>query len=344
VTGPVSARYVHLVRRPRDGQSAADFGVAEQAMPDPGPGTALVANLYLSVDPYMRALMDEDWPLHAPLEGRAIGRVISSRDNRLAPGDLVLHRQGWRTHAVVAPEQARILAAEPRVPLSTYLGILGGTGRTAYAGLTRVARLRPGETVFISAAAGGVGSAAGQLARLLGAGRVVGSAGSAAKVRHLIEDLGFDAAFDYHHGPVTALLAQAAPDGIDVCLDNVGGEHLEAALDAMRPYGRIAWSGAIARYAGQAPAPRNLIAINHKNLRLEGFFVGDYDHLQGDLEDLLIPLIADGRLTPDETIIDGFEHLVDAFLGLFRGANTGKTIVHVLSSTEQLAASSDEDG
>jgi hypothetical protein len=223
-------RYVHQISRPRGFPTAENFTFGEEATPVPTAGTALVENVYLSVDPYMRQAMDESWDLNSPLEGRSIGRVVESLDPGLAVGDLVLHRHAWRTHALVKASEVRQIPQLPGVAVSNYLSLLGGTGLSAYVGLTQIARLQAGESIFISAAAGGVGSAAGQLARLLGAERVIGSAGSAAKVKHLTEDLGFDAAFDYHDGSVTEQLKQAAPDGIDVYLDNVGGDHLEAAI------------------------------------------------------------------------------------------------------------------
>lgn len=248
---------VHQVSRPTGRAVAENFAFVEGEFPPPAAGTALVENVYLSVDPYMREAMDEGhWELNAPLEGRAIGRVIESRTPELAVGDLVFHRHAWRTHAVLTPSEARLLPAIDGVPLSTHLSLLGGTGLSAYVGLTRVLRLQPGESIFISAAAGGVGSAAGQFARLLGAGRIIGSAGSAAKVAHLTERAGFDAAFDYHDGPVAELLGAAAPEGIDTFLDNVGGDHLEGALEVLRDHGRIAWCGAIAQYSTEPPPPR----------------------------------------------------------------------------------------
>jgi NADPH-dependent curcumin reductase CurA len=182
------------------------------------------------------------------------------------------------------------------VPLSAYLGVLGGTGLTAYVGLTRTARLQPGEDLFISAAAGAVGSVAGQIAQLLGAGRIVGSAGSAAKVKHLTENLGFDAAFDYHDGSVTDLLADAAPDGIDVYFDNVGGDHLEAAIASLRHFGRVAWCGAVAQYnlAEPPPAPRNLYDVVEKSLRVEGFLVRHHMDARHEFEQFIVPHIQSG--------------------------------------------------
>ncbi|MEV4611658.1 NADP-dependent oxidoreductase [Kitasatospora sp. NPDC049258] len=321
---------VHQVSRPTGLPTAENFAQVTEEIPALADGTALVENLYLSVDPYMRQEMDEGgWELNAPLEGRALGRVVESRTPALTVGELVAHRQAWRTHAVVAPDTVRRLPDLPGVPLSAHLSVLGGTGLSAYVGLTRIARLQPGEDLFVSAAAGGVGSAAGQLARLLGARRVVGSAGSAAKVRHLTERLGYDAAFDHHDAPVTELLRAAAPDGVDVYLDNVGGDHLEAAIDALRDRGRVAWCGAIAQYNSTQPpaAPRNLFDVVGKSLRLEGFLVRDHLDAQQELYAFLAPHIRSGRVVPDETVREGFDQVVGAFLGLFRGENTGKMIV-----------------
>lgn len=329
---PTAFHAVHQIARPEGMPAADDFAFVTGTLPDPVAGQALVENLYLSVDPYMRECMNGVWELNAPLEGRSVGRVLASEDPRLAVGDLVFHRQGWRTHALVTADEARVIRQAEGVPLSAYLSVLGGTGLSAYVALTRIARLQEGESLFVSAAAGGVGTAAGQLARILGAGRVIGSAGSAAKVRHLVEDLGFDAAFDYHDGPVTALLREAAPDGVDACLENVGGDHLEAAIDVVRPHGRIVWCGAVSTYndpENPPAAPRNLYEVVGKSLRLEGFLVREYPHLQEEMEEALIPHIRSGRLVPDETVADGFDHVVDAFLGMLRGENTGKMIVRI---------------
>ncbi|UQI48750.1 NADP-dependent oxidoreductase [Streptomyces sp. HU2014] len=325
-------RAVQQISRPHGMPVPGDFAFVEGPVPEVVPGTALVENLYLSVDPYMREAMDAEWELGRPLEGRSIGRVVASRDPGLAVGDLVFHRAGWRTHALVSvAEGARVLPRHAGVPVSSYLGLLGGTGLSAYVALTRIARLQPGETVFISAAAGGVGSAAGRLAGLLGAGRVIGSAGSPAKVAHLTGPLGFDAAFDYHDGPVGEQLAKAAPDGIDVYVDNVGGEHLEGAISAMRDHGRIAWCGAVAQYnsAEPPPAPRNLYDIVEKSIRLEGFLVRKHGDAQAELEDFLVPRLQAGRVAQDETVVEGFDGVVDAFLGVLRGRNTGKMLVKV---------------
>ncbi|MFD9083135.1 NADP-dependent oxidoreductase [Streptomyces erythrochromogenes] len=331
-----TARAVHQIARPDGAPAASDFAYVASPVPEPRPGTALVENLLLSVDPYHRGLMDGGeggFELNTPLEGRSVGRVVASRDPGLREGDLVFHREGWRTHALVTlgVDGTRKLRGHAGVPLEAYLSILGGTGLTAYAALTRTAQLREGEDLFVSAAAGGVGTATGHIARLLGARRIIGSAGSAAKVRHLTDVLGFDAAFDYHDGPVGEQLAKAAPDGIDVYVDNVGGEHLEGAIGALREFGRIAWVGAVSTYNGdRSPsAPRNLFEVVHKSLRLEGVLVRHHTNLQDELEDFLVPHLRTGRIGTDTTVVQGFEHTVDAFRGMLRGENVGKMLVRI---------------
>ncbi|MEU2560250.1 NADP-dependent oxidoreductase [Streptomyces longispororuber] len=320
---------VHQTARPHGFPTASDFAFVTSPLPAPAPGTALVENLYWSVDPYHREMMDGDFALHAPLEGRTLGRVVASREPSLTEGDLVFHRRGWRTHAVVAPGEVRRLPPLDGVPLSAHLGILGGTGLTAYVGLTRIARLRAGEDLFVSAAAGGVGTATGRFARLLGAGRIVGSAGSAAKVAYLKERVGYDDAFDYHDGPAHELLAAAAPDGVDVYVDNVGGEQLEAAIDGLRDRGRVVRVGTVAQYNSPRAlaAPRNLSEIVEKSLRMEGFLVRDHRDVQEELYAFAVPHLRSGRIGLDETVVTGFERIVEAFLGMLRGGNTGKMIV-----------------
>ncbi|MET9654392.1 NADP-dependent oxidoreductase [Streptomyces sp. NPDC006460] len=323
---------VQQTARPEGFPTPAHFAFVEAPVPAPAPGTALVENLQWSVDPYHREAMDGDflWTLNSPMEGRTLGRVLESRAPGLSPGDLVLHRKGWRTHSVLTRDEVRPVPDFEGVPLAAHLSVLGGTGLSAYVGLTRIARLQPGEDLFVSAAAGGVGTAAGRFARLLGAGRLVGSAGSARKVAHLTERVGFDAAFDYHDGPVTALLAKAAPDGVDVALDGVGGDHLEASIDALREYGRIAWVGAVAQYhslSAPPPAPRNLFDLVGKSIRLEGFLVRNHMDAQAELYDFAVPHLRSGRLPLDVTVTEGFDRIVDAFLGMLRGENVGKALV-----------------
>ncbi|MFG2503361.1 NADP-dependent oxidoreductase [Streptomyces sp. NPDC048441] len=335
-----TALTVHQTARPHGFPTPADFTFVESAPPAPTPGTALVENLYWSVDPYHREMMDGDFELDAPLEGRALGRVIESRDPALPEGEIVFHRQGWRTHSVVTPEEARAVPRFDGVPLSAHLSILGGTGLTAYVGLTRIAELREGQDVFVSAAAGGVGTATGRLARLMGAGRLVGSAGTAAKAAYLTEHVGYDEAFDYHTGPTADLLAKAAPDGIDLYVDNVGSEHLEAAIASLREYGRIVRIGTIAQYnsTGTPYALRNLPDIVEKSLRMEGFLVRNHREVQEELNEFVVPHLQSGRIGLDETVVDGFGNIVDAFLGMLRGENRGKIIVRAAEASEARGA------
>lgn len=324
-----TALTVHQTARPAGFPTAAHFRFAESPVPAPAPGTALVENLYWSVDPYHRELMDGGFALDAPLEGRTLGRVTASRTPDLREGEIVFHRQGWRTHAVVRPEEVRRIPHHPGVPLSAHLGILGGTGLTAYVALTRIARLRAGEDLFVSGAAGGVGTATGRFARLLGAGRVTGSVGSPEKVRYVTEHAGYDAAFDYRSAPVAGLLAEAAPAGIDVFVDNVGGEQLGAAIGALRERGRVVRVGTISQY-NTPDAPPVLFdhaEVVEKSLRIEGFLVKHHRDAQEELYDFAVPHLRSGALVADETVLDGFERIVEAFLLMLRGGNIGKILV-----------------
>ncbi|WP_330307496.1 MULTISPECIES: NADP-dependent oxidoreductase [unclassified Streptomyces] len=320
---------VQQTARPSGFPAPDHFRFAESPVPEPVPGTALVENLYWSVDPYHREMMDGDFELNAPLEGRTLGRVIESRDSALPEGEIVFHRAGWRTHSVVRPAETRRLPHYDGVPLSAYLSVLGGTGLTAYVGLTRIARLREGDDLFVSGAAGGVGTATGRFARLLGAGRLVGSAGSPAKAAYLKEHVGYDEAFDYRSGPVADLLAKAAPDGIDVFVDNVGGGQLGAAIGALRERGRVVRVGTVGQYniPDAPPVLFNHADVVEKSLRIEGFLVRDYRDVQEELDAFAVPHLLSGRLALDETVVDGFERIVDAFLSMLRGGNTGKMIV-----------------
>jgi NADPH-dependent curcumin reductase CurA len=325
----MTALTVHQTARPTGFPTPDHFRFTESPVPSPAPGTAVVENLYWSVDPYHREMMDGDFELNAPLEGRALGRITASREPSLPEGEIVFHRKGWRTHSVVSPAEVRRLPRHEGVPLSAYLSVLGGTGLTAYVGLTRIARLRAGDDVFVSAAAGGVGTATGRFARLLGAGRLIGSAGSAEKVNYLTEQVGYDAAFDYRTGPVAELLTKAAPDGIDLFVDNVGGEQLGAAIGALRDHGRVVRIGTVGQYNTPDAPP---VLFNHadvveKSLRIEGFLVRDHLDAQQELYDFAVPHLRSGALALDETVVDGFERIVEAFLLMLRGGNTGKILV-----------------
>jgi NADPH-dependent curcumin reductase CurA len=335
-----AGREIRLAARPDGWPTAETFELATVEVPAPADGQVLVRNTLMSVDPYMRGRMNDVESYVAPfevgkaLEGGAIGEVVESRSPRYSVGDTVLHGLGWRDYALLDADHA-VRVDPTAAPVSTYLGILGMTGLTAYAGLVGVAQLRPGETVFVSGAAGAVGSAAGQFARLLGAGRVVGSAGSAEKVRYLTEELGFDAAFDYHDRPVSRQLRAAAPDGIDVYFDNVGGEQLEAAIGSMNRFGRAAICGMISGYNDTEPAaaPRNLARLIGWRLTLRGFLVRDHDDLRGEFVERAGGWLAGGELSYRETFADGLTNAPAAFLSMMRGGNIGKMLVR-LSTTD----------
>ncbi|HEX2132719.1 MAG TPA: NADP-dependent oxidoreductase [Actinophytocola sp.] len=330
----VATREIHLASRPQGWPTESNFAVVPRELPSPGEGQVLVRNVFMSVDPYMRPRMNDvksyvpPFQVGEPLDGGAIGEVLESRVDGVVPGDLVLHRLGWREHALV--DAPRRLEPIPGVPVSHYLGVLGSTGLTAYVGLLDMASMRPGDTVFVSGAAGAVGSVAGQIARLRGAGRVVGSAGSAAKVALLTEKLGFDAAFDYRDGNLYRQLAAAAPGGVDVYFDNVGGDHLEAAITAMNDHGRVALCGSISQYneADPPPGPRNLGLAVGKRLTLRGFIVSDHARRFPEMARELGAWLAGGDLVAEETVVDGgLDAAVSAFLGMLRGENTGKMVV-----------------
>jgi NADPH-dependent curcumin reductase CurA len=237
---------------------------------------------------------------------------------------------GWRDEAVLPARQARKVAVADGLSPSAYLGVLGMPTLTAYVGLLDIAQLKQGDTVFVSGAAGAVGSMAGQIAKLKGAGRVIGSAGTDEKVRWLRE-IGFDAAFNYRAGSVVDQLREAAPDGIDVYFDNVGSDHLDAALVMLNNHGRVAMCGAIAHYnATEPPAgPSNLGLVVTKRLTLRGFIIVDHQNRTPDMAADVSAWLRDGKLTHAETIVDGLGHAPGAFIDLLRGANTGKMLVRL---------------
>jgi NADPH-dependent curcumin reductase CurA len=327
---------IHLTSRPAGSPVPSDFRTVVEELPDLGDGEVRVRNEFVSVDPYMRGRMNDvesyvpPFRLGEAMTGGAVGRVIASADDSLPVGTAVQHHFGWRDVAQ-GPAARFSRLPETGLPLSLHLGAAGMTGQTAYVGLLRVAALTKGDVVFISAAAGAVGSIAGQIARLLGASKVIGSAGSAAKVARLKERYGYDEAFNYKDGPVRDQLRAAAPGGIDVYFDNVGGDHLEAALDVLNEGGRVALSGAISAYnATERPkGPDNLGVIVTRRLRLEGFIVGDHPDLQPEFARRMAGWLADGSIVSDETVVDGIGSAVEAFLGMMAGTTTGKTVVRI---------------
>ena len=327
-------RAITLAERPTGMPTRSTFKSVEFDLPEPTEGQVLVQNIVMSVDPYMRGRMNDvksyvpPFQLGAPMEGGAIGRVTKSHVPTLPEGTLVQHMLGFRDYAILDAKAATPIDARIASP-SSFLGVLGVTGLTAFVGLTDVAQLKAGETVFVSAAAGAVGSIAGQIARLLGA-KTVGSTGSTENVAFIHDDLKFDASFAAHDGTIYDSLKSAVPQGIDVYFDNVGGETLEAAIASMRVHGRIAMCGAIAGYNQPVPGPRNLALIIGKRITLRGFIVSDYAARHAALIELVAPALADGRIIAPETFVDGLEHAPDALMSLFeRGAHRGKLIVRL---------------
>lgn len=335
---PTTTREIHLAARPDGWPKPSDFALVPTELPDPAAGQLVVRNLFMSVDPYMRPKMNDvksytpPYELGKPLYGGAVGEVVESRVDGYAPGDLVLHGLGWREHALLDAAGARGIEPIPGVGVSHHLGALGTTGLTAYVGLLDMAEFQAGDTVFVSGAAGAVGTMAGQIARLRGAKRVIGSAGSAAKVARLTEEFGFDAAFNYRDGHLFRQLAGAAPDGIEVYFDNVGGDHLEAAIGVLNERGRVAMCGSVSQYnaAEPPPGPHNLSLAVGKRLTLRGFIVTDHYARFPDMIREVGGWLRNGDLVIAETIVDGgLDRAVDAFLGMLRGDNTGKAVVRL---------------
>jgi NADPH-dependent curcumin reductase CurA len=293
----------------------------------------LVRNRYLSVDPYMRGRMVDrksyvpPFQLGEAMTGGAIGEVVESNDGPYSVGTFVQSMLGWR-EAFVSDGRGLSPVDPELAPLPAYLGVMGMPGMTAYVGLLDIGQPQPGETVYVSGAAGAVGSVVCQIAKLKEC-HVVGSAGSDRKVQWLLDVAGVDAAFNYKHVPVAAGLARNCRSGIDVFFDNVGGETLEAALGRMNDFGRIAACGAIAQYNATAPVPgpRNLGLIVPRRLTLQGFIVSDHRDRMTDFHREMSAWIATGRIQWEETIFEGIEQAVPAFLGLFSGENLGKMIV-----------------
>jgi NADPH-dependent curcumin reductase CurA len=323
------SREVVLVARPQGEPKESDFELRESTATEPADGEVLVRNVFVSVDPYMRGRMTgvrtyvAGFEVGDVIDGGAVGRVVASRHDGFAEGDWVSSQLGWREQGVAAGNSLRKL--DPALaPPSAALGVLGMTGFTAWIGLTLIGEAKEGETLYVSGAAGAVGSIAVQIAKLKGL-NVVGSAGSPEKVEWL-QSLGVEA-FDYR---VTAA-KDALAGGIDLYFDNVGGEQLEAALTALRPFGRVIACGAISHYNDERaePGPRNLSFIVTKRLRIQGFIVTDHFDRFGDFGGEVGAWVRDGKLTHRETIVDGLENAPAAFAGLFHGQNTGKMLVRV---------------
>lgn len=326
---------VHLVSRPIGWPTAENFRTITVELDELSAHQVRVANEFISVDPYMRGRMSSGKSYITPFElgramtGGAVGRIVASRAESLPVGTLVVHQEGWRDVAQGDADQFQAVNELPNAPSSLYLGIVGMTGLTAYVGLTDIGPVAEAETVFVSGAAGAVGSAAGQIARLLGAKRVIGAAGSQEKVTRLKEKYGFDAALNYKTAPVREQLPELAPEGVDVFFDNVGGDHLEAALDVMNDHGRLVLCGAISQYNATAPeaGPDNMVNVITRSLTLRGFTLGHHLHALEEYQERVRAWLSAGKVEYEETVVDGIDHAVDAFLDMMRGVNTGKMVV-----------------
>ena len=339
---PPVAGEVHLARRPTGLPQPEDFRLVQRPVRPPEAGEILIRNTWMSVDASTLLRMNNTGSSYlpplavdAPMDGWAVGRVVRSASAAFTEGDVVVHDKGWRDYAVLpgrtgAWGQPEVVPVDEVRTEQRYLGPLGPTGLTAWAGLKKVAALAPGDVVFVSAAAGSVGGLVVQLAK--GAGHVVvGSAGSEAKVRHVTEAYGADAAFSYRDGDIGERLASVAPDGIDLYFDNVGGEHLEAALDALRPGGRVALCGAISDYGSGLPArgPRNLFNATVKGLTLRGFLSRMYAASMPECRSDMYDALRTGSLTFPETVHEGLAEAPRALIDLLSGHNLGKMLVRL---------------
>ncbi len=323
---PTITREVQLKSVPEGLPTEDNFAIVESTLEDPAPGQVLVENLFMSVDPYMRGRMrDPSWQLG----GGAVGMVIGSENNAYSIGDYVLNSQSWHEHFLSDGRGLEKIDATI-APISTYLGVMGMPGLTAYGGLLVTGEYKDGETVFVSAASGAVGSVVGQIVKIKG-GIAIGSAGGEEKVRQLTEEFGFDHAFNYKTAKPLDELRRAVPEGIDIYFENVGGLQLEAALAHIKPYGRIPLCGLIAQYNDDAqkitPGPRNLGEMIYKFVSIRGFVVSKFENMKEQFRQDMSAWIESGQIKYHETVLQGIENAPSAFIGLFSGNNNGKMLV-----------------
>ena len=335
-------RRIALAARPDGSPKPSDFRLEEAVLPDPGPGEMLLRTIYMSLDPYMRGRMDDAKSYAAPvpiggtMEGECVAEVMESNIAGYAAGDIVLARNGWASHGI--SDGTGVRKIDPGIaPISTALGVLGMPGHTAWVGLNDIGAAKSGETIVVSAATGAVGSLVGQLAKAKGL-RVIGVAGGPDKCRYAVDTLGFDACLDHRAAADARALGEeikaAAPDGVDIYYENVGGKTLEAVLHCMNTWGRIVVCGMIAWYSGQGvaeamPAPAVWRNILTRRLRVQGLIIFDhYDRLPAFLDEVA-PMVSAGKIQFRETIAEGLDAAPDAFMGLLQGDNFGKQLVKV---------------
>jgi NADPH-dependent curcumin reductase CurA len=321
-----TSREVHLVKRPAGMPTPDVFTLVETAVADPADGEVLIKNLYMSVDPAMRPRLTAGQALDEAMMGGALGRVVKSRSDAFKEGDLVTNRMGFREYFVSDGKGLTKLTPDPDLPLTVHMHVLGMTGFTAYGGLLHIGALKEGEQVFVSTAAGAVGSIAAQIAKLKGC-YVVGSTGDETKAAWLRDEVGLDAVINYKTQAIRKALEDVTPKGLDVYFDNVGGEHLEAALRRMNTLGRIPVCGMISGYNDGGSPVRNLSNIIYSRVMLRGFVGTDFMHLYGDFQRDMAAWVKSGQVKYRETIIEGIAHAPAALIGLMHGENIGKMLV-----------------
>ncbi len=326
---PVASREVHLIARPNGMPRPEEFAIVERTVPDAGEGQIQVRNLYLSVDPAMRPRLSVLQPLNEAMAGSAIGRVVQSRHPSFAEGDVVMHGTSFCEHFVSDGRGVRKLQTDPTLPVTVHMHALGVSGFVAYGGLLEIGKLQEGEQVFVSTAAGSVGSVAVQVAKIKNC-YVIGSTGSDEKCRWLKDDLGVDAAINYKTEPIRTALKANAPKGIDVYFDNVGGDHLDAALPRMNSLGRIPVCGMISAYnnAGSISSPVTTLSnIIYSRVTIRGFVAPDFMHLREQFAAEMTGWLKDGRVKYRETLHHGIENAPAALIGMLNGENIGKMMV-----------------
>ena len=332
------SKEISLTEYPYGMPTENNFKLVQVHIPEPTKeGEFLVRNIWMSVDPYMRGRMREGsnsyippFKLGQPLEGACIGQIIASHNNQFTVGEYVLGMLGWREYWL--SNGSDVIKVNPKIaPIQSFLGTFGVTGLTAYVGLLKIGELKEGDTVFVSAASGAVGSVACQIAKTIGC-HVIGSAGSEEKVKWLVDQAGIDNAFNYKEvNDISEHLRKVCPDKIDIYFDNVGGKHLEAALDNMKTFGRIVLCGMISQYNSSSPlpGPSNLMLAITNRLKLQGFIVRDHYNMLNEFHAAMAKWIGQGNIKWKETVSEGIENAPKAFLGLFKGENFGKMLVKI---------------
>jgi NADPH-dependent curcumin reductase CurA len=322
------SREIHLVARPDGMPTENQFALVVTDVADAADGQVLVQNLYMSVDPAMRPRLTAGQDLDVAMMGGALGRVVQSKHPDFAVGDLVSNRLGFREFFVSDGKGLTRLTPDPDLPLTVHMHALGLTGFTAYGGLLHIGQLKDGEQVFVSTAAGAVGSIAAQIAKIKNC-YVVGSTGSEEKAAWLRDEVGLDAVIDYKQTPIREALEAATPKGIDVYFDNVGGDHLEAALRRMNTLGRIPVCGFISGYNSGHSSVSNLSNIIYSRVMLRGFVGTDFMHLHGDFQRDMAGWLKAGKVKYQETVMDGIDNAPAALIGLLEGRNSGKMLVRL---------------